>query len=279
MATVQLLDPGKAPRRVLRYAWRTDQKEQLVLDLLTSATTEVGGVKQPEIPLPPVRIAIAIEPLSVSPEGDLRYAWRVTTASVNLDAGTSPEIGEGMRVQVEPIAHMSGTGVETAQGLSKEVTIDPASVDAGAQAQQMMVQVVETLRDVAAPLPAEPVGVGARWQELARLDARGAHVAQTDTFTLTSLKGDTGELDDARAQTASPQTLAGVPGAGPAPRVDSMLISGQAKTRFALTRLVPRMTFEGMTQMMMSGQGAQPAHATINMHVKIALEGTTGAPR
>lgn len=277
-ATIELLDPGQPPRRGLRYVWHVSQKEQLAVDLRMSATTDVGGVKQPEIPMPAVHIAIAIEPQSVSPEGDLHYAWHVTGATLQAEPGTSAEIADGMRAQVVPIEHMSGTAVETAQGLSKDVVIDPGSLDAGGQS-QMVVQVVETLRDLAAPLPSENVGVGARWQELARLDARNANAAQTDTFTLTSMKGDTGALNDARAQTASPQALATVPG-GPPARIESMLISGEAKTRFSLTRLVPQMTFDGTTQMAVSGQASKgPARVTINMRVRIALEGTTGAGR
>jgi hypothetical protein len=275
---MQLLDAGQAPRRRLRYAWRVDQKEQLGLDLRTAASTEIGGRKEPEIPLPPVHITIAIEPQSVSSEGDLSYGWHVTAATVNADPATSVEIAEGMREQVAPILHLSGTALVNAQGLTKDVSVDPASLgDAGAQA-QMVVQVVQTLRDVAAPLPTEEVGQGARWQKLSRLDARDAHVAQTDTFTLATMRGENGTLDDALAQTASPQAIAGPSSGGPAARMESMLTSGEAKTRFSLTRLVPQMSFEGTTQMVVSGQAGQgPARMTMMMRVKIGIEGTTGA--
>ena len=53
---MKLLDPGQPPRRKLRYAWRTGQRETLVMDLRTSASTEDGTSKQPEIELPPVHI-------------------------------------------------------------------------------------------------------------------------------------------------------------------------------------------------------------------------------
>ena len=275
MATLQLLDPGQPPRRRLRYVWRVDQREQLALDLGTSAT--VGG--KSDIALPTAHIAIAVEPKSVSPEGDLQYAWRVTGTSVKADPAVSPEIADGMRQQVGLVEHMRGTAVETAQGLSKDLTVDPTSVDPGSQT-QMVVQVVQTLRDVAAPLPAEEVGEGARWQKLARMDARDAHVVQTETFTLASMKGDTGTLADSLAQTASPQSVS--PGGGPPARIESMLTSGEAKYRFALTRLVPQMAFEGTSQMLLAGQGAEtPGRMALTVRVKIALDGTTapGEPR
>ena len=47
-ASMRLLDPGQPPRRRLRYAWRTGQRETLVMDLRTSASTEEGTSKQPE---------------------------------------------------------------------------------------------------------------------------------------------------------------------------------------------------------------------------------------
>ena len=61
-ARMKLLDAGQPPRRRLRYAWRAGQRETLVMDLRTSASTEEGSAKQPEIELPPVHIVLAIDP-------------------------------------------------------------------------------------------------------------------------------------------------------------------------------------------------------------------------
>ena len=81
------------------------------MDLRTSASTEVAGAKQPEIPLPPVHIVLDVDPQSVTPGGDLRYAWRVTSASVTADPLTPSSITEGMRVEVDAIDHLAGSAV------------------------------------------------------------------------------------------------------------------------------------------------------------------------
>jgi hypothetical protein len=141
----------------------------------------------------------------------------------------------------------------------------------------MIEQVRQTLRDLAAPLPDEDVGRGARWQKLSQLDAKETRIAQTETFTLLAIQGDKGTLDDVLAQTAPPQTLRG-PGMpqGATARMDSMLASGDAKVRFDLSRLVPQTKFDGTTTMVVSGQSPdERKRVTMIMRIGIAIEGTT----
>jgi hypothetical protein len=281
-ATITLIDPGRSPRRRLRYAWRTQQKEQLTLELRTALSETVGDAGMSEVVLPPVHIVIAIEPQSVSADGELlSYAWRVTSASSSSAAGAPAQIAEGMRLEVAAVEHMAGTGIVDGQGLSRKVSADPAAPsDAGATGAtgQMVEQVRQTLRDMAAPLPAEEVGQGARWRKLSQLAAKDTRITQTDAFTLLALQGNSGTLDDVLAQTAPPQVLR-APGApeGAEARMESMLASGDAKTHFRLSRLVPQMKFEGTTVMVLSGAAVPVAtrHMTVTLRVEIALSGST----
>ena len=296
-ARLKLLDPGQSPRRKLRYSWRPGQRETLVMDLRTSASTEEGSSKQPEIQLPPVHIVLAIDPLDTSPAGDLSFAWRVTSTAVNPDAQTPATLTDGMRAEVAAIEHLSGTAAVTSSGISTRISIDPEQwheVDAGARSQagasdveggasaagvtrQMVEQVRQTLRDVAAPFPEEEVGVGARWQKLSQLASRDARVTQTEVFTLAKLTASTGALDDILAQTAPPQPLLSPGGApGTQARIESMLASGDGKTQFDLTRLVPQTHFGGTTTMVVSSHTPQDdeRRMTMIMRVEIILAGT-----
>jgi hypothetical protein len=275
----KLLDAGEPPRKKLRYTWRVDQKERLTMNLRTSATTEVGGAKQPEIPLPPVHIVIDVDPRSVTPEGSLLYGWRVTAATVTADAQMLAQIADGMRTEVAAVEHLAGSAVVSSRGLCEDVTVDPASmVDAGGGATgQMVEQVRQTLRDLAVPLPEEDVGRGARWQKISQLEAKGSRLTQTDTFTLRDVQGDRGSVDDVLAQTAPPQPLRapGLPASAQA-RMESMLASGSAKTTFDLSRLVPQTKFDGTTTMVVSGQspGDTTRRVTMVMRVGIDIQGT-----
>jgi len=277
--STRLLDAGQAPRRTLRYTWHVDQKEQLIMDLRTAASTEFAGAKQPEIPLPPVHIVLDLDPQSVTPSGDLRFAWRVSAATVTSDPQTPSPIADGMRTEVSAIEHLAGTAAVTARGLTGGVTVDGATtVDAGATG-QMAEQVRQTLRDIAVPLPEEEVGRGARWQKTAQLDAKGSRLTQTDTFTLTELGATTGAVDDILAQTAPPQALRATGmAAGAEAHMESMLASGDGKTHFDLSRLVPRTRFTGTTTMVVSGPSAGDSTRRVTMIMRVGID-IQGTPR
>jgi hypothetical protein len=274
-STMKLLDAGQSPRRKLRYAWHLDQKEQLAMDLRTAASTGAPGTS--EVPLPSVHIAVDIDPKSVTADGELRYAWRVISARTDARDDTPSDVTEGMRAEVAGIARLSGSALVTSRGLAREVTVDPnSSVDA-VPGDQMAEQILQTLRDVAAPLPDEEVGVGARWRKLSQLDERDARVTQTETFRLVDLQGDRGTLDDTLAQTAPPQALR-APAASPGAhaRMESMLASGEAKMRFDVSRLVSQTTFDGTTTMVLSGESRGDSARTMRMvmRVFIAISGS-----
>jgi hypothetical protein len=271
-SSTRLLDAGQPPRRTLRYRWHVDQKEQLSMDLRTSAVTEVAGSKQPEIALPPVHIVIDVDPRSVTPDGDLLYVWRVSRAMVASQIPSA--IADGMRAEVDAVDGLAGSAVVTSRGLCSKVSIDATpSVDAGATG-QMVEQVRQTLDDVAPPMPEEAIGRGARWQKMSELDTKGSHLTQTDTFTLiASTPGDTGTLDDILAQMAQPQLLR-TPGMvnGAETHMESMLASGDGKTHFDLSRLVPQTQFAGTTTMIVSGRSREDATQRVTMVMRVGID-------
>jgi hypothetical protein len=290
MPALTLLEPGRAPRQPLRYTWRVDQPEQLTMDLRTTATTNEANVQAPRIPLPPVRIVMAIDPRSVTSEGDLRYAWRVTSTAVGNDAGAPDPVVEGMQAEVATVAALSGTGVVTSRGLTREVNLDRASLSGASAARdasenggqpatgKMVDQVLQTLRDVAAPFPEEDVGVGARWQKLSDVASSDAAVTQTETFTLVEIAPSRGTLHDVLVQTAPSQPLLaeGMP-AGAQARMESMLVSADAKTTFDFSRLVPQTRIETTTTMVLSGHAPGDSMRRVGMvlRVEILLSGAT----
>jgi hypothetical protein len=270
--SVKLLDPGHEPRRALRYTWHAHRKEQMAVVLRTAISLEANGARR-EAPLPPLRILVAIDPQAIAPDGALGFSWHVTAAASDPDAGVSDDLAQGWAAQIVPVEHLSGTGVVTAHGISRAIALDPGTAgDAGPDA-EMVVQVLQLLVNVAAPLPEEPVGKGARWQKLSSLDAKNGHATQTDTFTLTDLQGDQGALDDVVAQTSSPQNLPPLVGidSGPPARIDSVLMSGSSRTRFELTRLVPQSSLDATTSMAVSDPRTR---MNMLMHLGVAIEGS-----
>lgn len=277
MAAMKLLDAGRPPRRKLRYTWRLDRKERVSIDLRTSTSTEIRGEKPTEIPLPPVHIVIAIDPQSVTGDGALLYAWRVASTSVAENRETPSQVADGMRSEVAAIEHLSGTARVNARGLAEEVAVDPGSVEDAGSTGQMIEQIRQILRDLAAPFPGEEVGLSARWEKLSQLASKDARITQTDTFSLLELTGAKGTVDDMLAQTAPAQALAASgPTSGAQARLESMLASGDAKTHFDLSRLAPETRFDGTTTMVVSSQAPSEGarHLTMIMRIEIAIAGS-----
>jgi hypothetical protein len=280
-SSVKLLDPGQEPLRPLHYAWHADQKERMEIELRTAISADLGGAKK-DSTLPPLHIVVAIEPRSVTPAGDLRFAWHVESARPGLPEAGAPEaMMAGWSAQLVPVERLSGTALVNAHGVSRGVTLDGGTAgDAGADS-EMVVQVLQMLRDVAAPLPDEPVGKGARWQKLSTLDAKNGHATQTDTYTLLGASSDTGSLDDVFAQTASPQALPSPTAGGVSPAtVDSLLTSGNAKVHFDLSRLVPQQTLDGTTSMALSAPSSRMNMVMrLGITVKGSLAGALSGPQ
>jgi hypothetical protein len=207
-----------------------------------------------------------------------------------------------MRAEVAEIARLAGSARVTSRGLTRDVSVDhavseqkeaggspgappaiadPAGADPGTDPGAdgpMNEQVRQTLRDLAAPMPEEAVGVGARWRKNSVVDTRSARIAQTETFRLVDLHGDRGSLDDVLAQHGPPAaegTVERENGADPA-RIESILASGDAKVRFDLSRLVPQTLFDGTTSLTVSGPspGAAASARAMTMIMHVAIAGT-----
>jgi hypothetical protein len=279
-ARLKLLDRGEVPLARLRYVWTLAKREQLTLDMRTSlGDGAIGQAARDPLPLPSVRVVLMIDPQSSSNDETLTYNWRVASASVVGDDRTVPQVADGMRAEVVAVEHLSGTGAVSSRGLGKDLTVNPPERASEVTARPIALQVLETLWNVAAPMPDEEVGLGARWERVSELAAKSARATQTDVFTLVTFDGSHGTLDDALSQTAPEQSLS-VPGMsnGTRAQMGSMLATGSAKTRFDLSRLVPETRFQGTTTMVLAGdealgRGQGEAKTTMVLRVEIDLSG------
>ena len=150
---VTLLDRGREPRRALRFTFGAAPPPPVVLTIEQSARIEGrAAVTQPKID---VRLALEIE--KVTPEGDVMARYRV----LSTEAAGPPSPGlDDMRVALLSIERASVPVIFTARGdvaVTGLLSVD----DGGPSAAGMLV--FDELRDLDAPLPLEPVGLGARW--------------------------------------------------------------------------------------------------------------------
>jgi hypothetical protein len=245
----------------------------------TSLVGDRAEGQLPDVPLPSVRVVLTVDFRSVSEDGTLTYDWRVTFARVMTDDRSAPQVADGMRAEAVAVEHLSGTGRVNSRGLAEELSVDRAEGSEEVTSRPIALQVLQTLWNVAAPLPREEVGAGARWQRVSELAAKNARATQTDAFTLASFDGSRGALDDALTQKAPEQSLS-VPGMdnGARAQMGSMLAAGAATTRFDLFHLVPETRFRGTTTMVLASDESRGNEPGTKMVLRVEID-LSGAPR
>ena len=135
----------------------------------------------------------------------------------------------------------------------------PKGFPPGAQA--LVEGINQSFESMVAPLPVEPVGLGAKWQVISRMAASGADLLQSATYTLKARDGVKATLDMVTTQLSASDTIKalGSPG-GAVTHVKSFSSGGTGTTKIDTTSVVP----ESGTTTMKTGmtvlvtQGSEP---------------------
>lgn len=270
VATTKLLDPGREPRRKMRYTFSPTEKEQFHLEVKASAQsaamTDAG--KEEWMKLPPWAVTLALTPQKVSGDGELTYAFLLEKVDVPEVSGIPSKIRDGLKEQFAAAKGLSGTAKINARGITTDASFQ-IPTGAGPQTAQMVEQMRQAIRDVAVAFPEEDIGKGAKWQKITRLDSAQAKITQTEVFTLTEVEGNLGKVSVAITQNAPGQNVAGPEGMSL--RMEQMSATGKGLWSFDLSRIVSNSHTEATTQMTMKGG----PHGTPALPVKLRLELTT----
>lgn len=266
--TVKLLDPGAEPRTALRYKFEADRTEKMVLEMSMAMAMEMGDQKQPERQMPVTRMTMRIDSKEVSPEGDLRYEFELEQVEVLPEPGANPAMIKAMEEQLSTMQGLSGSATVTARGFTQNIEIKPPpGIDP--QMRQFMDSMNQSLSQMSAPFPEEPVGRGARWQATMLLNTPAMKLTQIGTYSLSEIQGDKVKFDVAIEHSAPPQELEG-PGAAPGVKVslESLSSSGTATFELQMTSLVPTSNMNITTTNVVSADN-QRFKTTVRMGMKI----------
>ncbi|MBT8467981.1 MAG: hypothetical protein KJN97_04450, partial [Deltaproteobacteria bacterium] len=124
-----------------------------------------------------------------------------------IPQGLDPEVAEQLQQSAAILDDVGGTVEMNDRGVSlaTELNDRAKSPDLPLRLLMMIVNARTTLSRVV--LPAEAVGLGARWEARKELQLYGFKVQQVDTYTLVERVGDEIKLNVAVTQNALPQTV------------------------------------------------------------------------
>ncbi len=270
--TVKLLEPGAEPRQALRYDFSKVKKQKVEMIMDMAMDVEIGPVHQsPKIP--PIRMEIQVTPKKVSGTGDLRYEFELTDAAV-IDAGSAdPEVAKVMEAELAKTKGLSGWAEVSARGFTKkaDVNIPPGATP---QLRDLVGKMKSQIEQMSAPLPEEPVGIGARWEVTQPISNEMLELNQVAIYTLKEFKDGVATMDISLKQTAQSQDIgSGMPAA--TARLTSLESSGSGTSQVDLEQLVPRADVQISTTMTVDirAQGQQQTMKTkIDIKMKIRPE-------
>jgi hypothetical protein len=236
--TVKLLNPGASPRQTLRLTPRAGTTGVINLTMHITARQILDGTETPQQPSPGVLMSFATTVTEIHGER-INYTFECVKGDLVEDPSIPPAILDAIRGGINMVVGLRGTGVLSDRAVSLDATVttfpgmDPALLTHASAIDQLLEQITT-------PLPAEPVGVGARWEVANTIDQDGVTLYETIICTLAASDGNTVEILMAIERHASPQPVRD-PNMPPGASADlrSYAFAGAGRTILRLDRLHP----------------------------------------
>jgi hypothetical protein len=202
---VLLLEAGAEPQSPLRYkiADGTTTKSNMDFTIATLAQTSESAALSV---VPGVRLHIVSGPAMATDNG-IKFEVNIAKAEAAVPQGIDPKVAEELRQSAAILDDVGGTVEMNDRGimLATELNDKAKSPDIPLRLLMMIVNARTTLSRVV--LPAEPVGLGARWEARKELTLYGFKVQQVDSYTLVERVGDEIKLNVTVTQNALPQSV------------------------------------------------------------------------
>ncbi len=177
--TVKLVEAGAEPRASARYEFAIDKSQTATATIKMSP--EMGGAPgSTPPPQPPIRLTLKVTPKAKNPDGNVKFALEVSKAEIMTGGmAVPPEAVKEIKTAEASLATLAGSFVASPRGALSEVKFG-AGKNVPPEAQELVLPLVELLF---APLPEEPIGIGARWTLTAGDPMEGT---MKSSFTMTS---------------------------------------------------------------------------------------------
>jgi hypothetical protein len=268
--SVRLLDDGQEPRAELRYsipAGTTTASTTTfrVATLATSADTAALTV------LPGLRLDMVSGPAELTERG-VKFAVDVVKSEAVVPEDFNEEMAELLRSSASIVDQVGGWVEVDNRGrmLAGEFNEQTKRSDVPIRLLRMIVNARSTLTRVL--LPAEPVGLGARWESRQEVKAYGFTVQQVNTYALVDRVGDELMLDVTVQQLAVPQTIE-FPEEGIEISIESMTAEANGQIILKLNALESDASASGTAEdriLVKTASGTETVHVQEEFEIQVA---------
>ncbi|HUF25020.1 MAG TPA: hypothetical protein VMN81_12890 [Vicinamibacterales bacterium] len=244
---VTVLSTGSGPKRLLRYKVPADTKDRIDMTMHISMSMDVLGMGEQRMDAPPMKLGLDVDVTNVAENGDITYVFTFVEASMD---------GPGLPADaLDLIKGLTGTATMSDRGFVRAMAFDKAK---GANPMFDQFMSASGIDRMSAPLPEEPLGVGAKWEVAQVVESGGIRLDQKATYEITAMDATSATMALTVDQRAANQTLTppGMPPGAEATLV-SMAGAGTGRMTFADGDVAPLgdLTLKSQMTMDMAAEG------------------------
>lgn len=239
-AQIELLTAGTEPRQELRLKPQVNTKQLMTITMDMDVATTLSGTAMPKIKTPATVMKMEVLVTQVDANGDIHSKFTYTDADVVADPSTSPEILESVRSGIKKMVGLSGTLITDNRGQVKSSKITlPENVDP--LSKNFLEQLSNSLNQMSSPMPAEAVGLGAKWRISSQLKMGNINMNQSAVYELVSLKDNIASVNITMEQQANAQelTLPGIPTGSTSVSLKFLTSQVQGQMTLPLSSIMP----------------------------------------
>jgi len=234
---VRLLDAGAEPRVRLRYRLAGPQTEDMTMKVNMTMATSMGPIPAREMPTPVMRMLASVTSAPAG-QGELTSTMQLTEAEAVDAPGLLPGLAEKMGAELRKLkGATTQTRMTTRGAVIKTETSWPPEAPASVRSS---LEGLQSSLNRSVVLPAEPVGLGARWETEIQARQNGIDTRQISRFRIRELAGTRVALDIEVEVSAGAQEIALPNANGATAHLESMHGTGSGTTDLDLTSVVPR---------------------------------------
>jgi hypothetical protein len=204
--TVKLMSPGAEPRAPLSYELEQGSKHRLSMGMDMLMSIRMGDQAIPATSIPRIVMGLDMLIAEKGAEGDWKIDANLDRTSLEPKGDQQRAIADQMLPSIEGMKGMRMSYWVTPKGHVRDVQLKlPEGFPA--QAQQMLQGMNQSFESMMAPLPVDPVGIGAKWEVVTRVASSGADLLQFATYTLKKKTGSKALLEVTVKQLAAKATV------------------------------------------------------------------------
>lgn len=236
---VEVLDAGAAPqnRLLLQPEPGTEVERTMVANI--GLTLEVDGEELPSPTVPATRMVLRSHVDEVGDDGTIRSTFTFVDVAAVDGPGVDPAVLAETNAVLSQLKGLTGTATSDRHGGSQDVTLDTSTI-ADPNLKSALESLTSQITNLTAPLPAQPVGMGATWRVERSATLNGIQTDTATTYTLQSHSGNDYVLAVAQDATAppGPADIPGLP-AGVTATIESFLVRSTGEVRGRLDQPLP----------------------------------------